>query len=56
MTFVDTEDEEFILTDIYPTFEVFPIDVNINLHMHCLFPLTPTRMLILNNNIFRNDC
>ena len=56
MTFVDTEDEEFILTDIYPTLEVFPINVNINLHMHYLFPLTPTRMLILNYFVFRNDC
>ena len=56
MTFVDTEDEEFILTDIYPTLEVFPINVNINKRMHYLFPLTPTRMLILNDIIFRNDC
>ena len=56
MTFVDTQDEEFILTDIYPTLEVFPIDANINLHMHYLFPLTPTRMLILNYFVFRNDC
>ena len=56
MTFVDTQDEEFILTDIYPTLEVFPIDANINLHMHYLFPLTPTRMLILNHSVYRNDC
>ena len=56
MTFIDTDNEEFLLTDIYPTLEIFPIDINVNLHMHCLFPLTPTRMLILNNIIFRNDC
>ena len=55
MTFIDTDNEEFLLTDIYPTLEVFPIDANINLHMHYLFPLTPTRMLILNYFVFRGS-
>ncbi len=44
ITFVDTISGEFLLTDIYPTLEIFPL-VNANIHLHYLVPLSPTRML-----------
>ena len=48
MTFVDARGGEFLLSDIYPTLEVFPI-TDINIHLHCILPLSPTRMLLLNH-------
>lgn len=54
MTFVDARGGQFILSDIYPTLEVFPIG-GVNIHMHCLFPLSPTRMLLLNHIMFKKE-
>ena len=51
ITFVDTISGEFLLTDIYPTLEIFPL-VNANIHLHYLVPLSPTRMLLLNHIMF----
>ena len=55
MTFVDARGGEFLLTDIYPTLEVFPVQQGINIHMHCFYPLSPTRMLILNHIMFKEN-
>ena len=55
MTLVDARGGEFLLTDIYPTLEVFPIQPSINIHMHCFYPLSPTRMLILNHIMFKEE-
>ncbi len=54
MTFVDARGGQFILSDIYPTLEVFPVG-GINIHMHCLLPLSPTRMLLLNHIMFKKE-
>lgn len=55
MTLVDARGGEFLLTDIYPTLEVFPVQPGINIHMHCFYPLSPTRMLILNHIMFKGE-
>ena len=55
MTLVDARGGEFLLTDIYPTLEIFSVQPGINLHMHCFYPLSPTRMLILNHIMFKEE-
>ena len=54
MTFVDARGGEFLMSDVYLTLEILPVDNGINLHMHCLLPLSPTRMLLLNHIVFIN--
>ena len=54
MTFVDARGGEFILSDIYPTLEIFPTPMA-NIHMNCMLPLSPTRMLLLNHIMFRKE-
>ena len=54
MTFVDARGGQFLLSDIYPTLEIFPMMPSVNIHLHCLFPLSPTRMLLLNHIMFKN--
>lgn len=54
MTFVDARGGQFVLSDIYPTLEIFPTGAA-NIHMHCMLPLSPTRMLLLNHIMFKNN-
>ena len=54
MTFIDARGGQFILSDIYPTLEIFPTGVA-NIHMHCMLPLSPTRMLLLNHVMFKKE-
>ena len=54
MTIIEARGGQFILSDIYPTLEIFPMGIA-NIHMHCMFPLSPTRMLLLNNVMFRKE-
>ncbi len=54
MTIVDARGGEFLLSDIYPTLEIFPTIFG-DIHMHILFPLSPTRMLILNHIMFKKE-
>ena len=54
MTFIDARGGQFILSDIYPTLEIFPTGV-VNIHMHCMLPLSPTRMLLLNHIMFKKE-
>ena len=53
MSLVDARDEEFLLSDVYPTLEIFPLP-NANIHMHVLFPISPTKLLILNHIMFKD--
>ena len=53
MTFVDARGGEFLISDVYPTLEIFPMRPNVNIHLHCLFPLSATRLLLLNHVMFR---
>ena len=53
-TFIDARGGQFILSDIYPTLEIFPTGVA-NIHMHCMLPLSPTRMLLLNHIMFKKE-
>lgn len=55
MTLVDARGGDFIITDIYPTLEIFPLKVNANIHLHCIYPISPTRLLLLNNTMFRKE-
>lgn len=53
MTFIETISGEFLLTDIYPTLEIFPL-IDANIHLHLFVPLSPTRMLLLNHIMFKS--
>jgi hypothetical protein len=57
MSFVETRGQELILSDIYPTTEIFPIDMTTKtkIDLHAFFPISPNRMLVLNHVIFRKD-
>lgn len=55
MTLIDARGGDFIISDIYPTLEIFPIQPNVNIHLHCLYPLSPTRMLLLNHIMFKKE-
>ena len=53
MTIVDARGGEFLMSDVYPTLEIFPIQDCVNIHMHYLLPLSPTRLLLLNHIVFK---
>jgi len=53
MTLVDSRGGEFLISDVYPTLEIFPMGPNINIHLHCLYPLSATRLLLLNHIMFK---
>lgn len=55
ISFADARGGEFILSDIYPTSELYPIPQPFGVHLHYLFPLSPTRMLILNHIMFKQE-
>jgi hypothetical protein len=57
MSFVEARGQEFILSDIYPTTEIFPIDMSTKtkIDLHAFFPISPNRVLILNHIMFRKD-
>lgn len=55
MTLVDARGGDFIITDVYPTLEIYPISNGCNIHLHCLYPISPTRLLLLNHIMFRPD-
>lgn len=53
ITFVDARGGQFLLSDIYPTAEIFPL-YDTNIYIHYMFPISPTRMIILNHIMFKN--
>lgn len=57
MSFVEARGQEFILSDVYPTTEIFPIDMSTKtkIDLHAFFPISPNRILVLNHVVFRND-
>lgn len=57
MTFIDTRGQDLILTDVYPTTEDYPMnrDWSVRLHLHSFFPITPSRLLILNHIMFKPE-
>ena len=55
MTFVDARGGDFLLTDVYPTLEVIPIGQKGKIGLHYFFPLSPTRMLVLNHIMFKEQ-
>lgn len=57
MTFVESRGQDFILSDIYPTTEIYPINFELkaDITLHSFFPLTPSLILILNHVMFRED-
>lgn len=55
LTFVDARGGEFIITDVYPTLEICPGVLGGNIYLHCFFPLSPTRLMILNHIMFRKE-
>lgn len=55
MTFVEARGGEFLISDVYPTLEIFPLRPGINIHMHCMYPLSATRLLLLNHIMFKQE-
>ena len=55
MTLIEARGQEFIISDVYPTLEIFPVAPTINMHLHLIYPITPTRAILLNNIFFRNQ-
>ena len=55
MTTVDARGGNFLITDIYPTLEIFPLFNGCNINLHCLYPISPTRLLLLNHIMFKPD-
>ena len=55
MTFLDARGGEFLIGDVYPTLEVFPLKENVNIHLHCIYPLSSTRLLLLNHIMFKDE-
>lgn len=55
MTLVDARGGDFLITDIYPTAEIVPITNGINIYLHYLYPISPTRLLLLNHIMFKPE-
>ena len=53
MTLIESRGQEFIISDVYPTLEIFPVAPNINIHLHAIYPISPTRAILLNNICFK---
>lgn len=53
MTIVDARGEDFLLSDVYPTLEIFPISNGINLHLHFIYPISMNRAILLNHIMFK---
>ena len=53
MTLVEARGQEFIISDVYPTLEIFPISPEVNIHLHAFYPISPTRTILLNHIIFK---
>ena len=52
MTLVEARGQDFIISDVYPTLEIFPVSDDINLHLHAFYPISPTRCIVLNHICF----
>ena len=55
MTIIEARGGEFLLTDVYPTIEIFPVRSGVNLHMHCIYPISNNRVLLLNHIMFKPE-
>lgn len=54
MTFVTSRDQEFLISDVFPTAEIFPLETKgIYLYPHYMFPISPDLMLLLNMTIIK---
>ena len=53
MTLIEARGQEFIISDVYPTLEIYPVAPTINIHLHAIYPISPTRAILLNNIFFR---
>ena len=53
MTLIEARGQEFIISDVYPTLEIYPIAPTINIHLHAIYPISPTRAILLNNIFFK---
>ena len=56
MTFVTPRGQDFIISDIYPTAEIYPLGINgANLYSHYIFPISPNLLLLLNHIAFKPE-
>ncbi len=55
MTLIEARGQEFIISDVYPTLEIFPVAYDINYHLHAIYPISPTRAILLNSIFFKRQ-
>lgn len=61
MTVVETRGQDFLISDVYPTLEICPMEDNlishtmVNMKLHRFYPISPSRMLVLNHIMFRSS-
>ena len=53
MTLVEARGQEFIISDVYPTLEIFPVSLTVNIHLHAIYPISSNRAILLNNIFFK---
>ena len=55
MTFVTPRGQDFIIGDVYPTAEIYPLNFDgANLYPHFIFPVSPNLLLVLNHIAFKS--
>lgn len=55
MTLLEARGQEFVISDIYPTTEIFPILPDTHIHLHTIYPISPTRAILLNHILFKKN-
>lgn len=53
MTIVESRGQDFIISDTYPTSEVYTLSNGVNIHMHMIFPVSPKRAILLHHIMFK---
>ena len=52
LSIVDTAELCFLISDVYPTLEMFPIDAGYGDYMHAIYPISSTRALVMSHACF----
>lgn len=52
MTIIESRGQDFLIGDVYPTSESYYLTDKVGIHMHIIFPISPSRVLLLNSTMF----
>ena len=58
MSIVDVRGGEMLISDVYPTLELYEYEIYntpINIHLHEIIPISPTRVILLNHIMFKSN-